>query len=148
MMFIPYGSWGLVINPDDRTHGLQRLYDHLEPGGRLFLEIETVDSVPDYCGVPVFQEEVRADGSTLRLDAVMSYAPESQLFTSDSRYQSRIDGTVVAEEKELFEQYLFQYDEMDRALSEVGFAQIHKYQDYKKTPPKEGVPIIIYECIK
>ena len=39
--FIPAGSFGLLTNPGDATEGLQRLYRHLLPGGKLILEIET-----------------------------------------------------------------------------------------------------------
>ena len=149
LIFIPYGSWGLIINLAESKKGLRALYDHLQPGGKFIVEIETIASVPHPCGVWRRGAHARADGSKIVLNFIASYDAETQIFQSRSRYESIINNQVQAQEEEMFEQYLYRMDEFDLLLQEVGFSQIKKYPAFDPAQQvKDDTPIIVYECIK
>lgn len=149
LIFIPYGSWGLITDLRESKKGLEALYKHLLPGGTLLVEIETVESVPHPCGVLRRGVHSKADGSAIVLNFIASYDQETQLFKSYTRYESVVNNSVQAQEDELFEQYLYRIDEFELLLQEVGFAVIKKYPAFDNTQAvKNDTPIIVYECIK
>lgn len=149
LIFIPYGSLGLITNYDDLKKSLVTLHRHLEGGGKLLLEIETIASVPGQRGGWRRDSYTRADGSELVLNFITSYQTETQIFQSRAHYESLIGGLVTETEEELFEQYLFRCDELDSLLQAFGFATIKKYPAYDSAENvDESTPIIIYECIK
>ncbi len=149
LIFVPYGSWGLMTSPDDAKKALQAMYDHLAPGGKFVVEIETVASVPQSTGAWQQVDHTRTDGSQLVLNFMTSYNTDTQIFTSKSHYESIYDGVVTETEEEDFTQYLYWFDEMDSLLKNVGFTSIAKYQDHDKTPATDlDAHLIIYECTK
>lgn len=149
LIFIPYGSWGLITDLSEVQHGLAQLYTCLKPGGTLILEIETIASVPEHLGVWCRRTRVRTDGSALALNALPTYNHQSQLFTACCRYESIVDGTVQATEEEYFRQYLYREDELDGILAEAGFTEIKKFPAYDRSEVTTSrTPIMIYECRK
>lgn len=149
LICIPYGSLGLITNYQDLKKSLAVMYTHLAIGGKCILEIETVASVPHLCGVWQRGSHTRPDGSKIVLNFLASYESATQLFQSRSRYESIRDGAVIESEEELFQQYLFRFDELDLLLQEVGFSAIKKYTPYDPSQSvNEDTPIIIYECLK
>lgn len=149
LIFIPYGSLGLITNYDDLKKSLAVIHHHLEPGGKFIVEIETIASVPQPCGVWQRGAHTRPDGSKIVLNFLPSYEPETQLFQSLSRYESICNDKIQETEEEIFQQYLYRVDELDVLLQDVGFVSIKKYPVYDHTQTiKEDTPIVIYECVK
>lgn len=149
LIFVPYGSWGLIIDLSISRKCLEIMYHHLAPGGKFVLEIETVDSAPKESGVLQYAEHTKPDGAKIKLEAFISYNQTSQIFSSQCHYTLLDHETIQAIEYELFEQYLFRFDEMDCLLQNIGFTQIKKYQDHSQTPATDvKTPLLIYECIK
>lgn len=149
LIFIPYGSWGLITDISDAQKGLAGLYNCLLPGGTLIVEIETLASVPEVRGIRQRATHRRSDGSTVALSFITSFNERTQIFQSYSRYESIVNNRVLEHEEELFEQYLYRFDELDTMLDAVSFSQINKYQAFdSKQEVKENSPIIIYECVK
>ena len=148
LIFIPFGSWGLITDSEIAKKSLKIMYDHLAPGGTLLLEIDTVYSVPETLNVLQENIHTRSDGSLLTLTTVQSYNQITQLFHCFCRYESIVNGSVDISETEDFEQHLYRFDELDEQLKDVGFSRIIKYQDYQKTPAQNETPLIIYECVK
>lgn len=149
LIFIPYGSWGLLTNLDEAQQGLQNLYNHLAPNGKLIIEIETVSSVPPGCGTWQRGEQHSPDGSKIVLNFIPTYQEQTQLFQSRSRYEKIVNNQVIAYEEEIFQQYLYQENEFDISLRKVGFTTITKYPAFDATKNAHPTtPIIIYECLK
>lgn len=140
---------GLITDHQDAKKALAALYRHLTPGGTLVLEIETVASIPHPCGVRRRAMHTRSDGSKIVLSFITTYQPEIQLFTSRAHYESIVDGIVQETQDELFEQYLYCFDELDILLQEVGFTNIKKFAAFDRTKiVYQATPIIVYECVK
>jgi SAM-dependent methyltransferase len=148
LIFVPFGSWGLITNKDESQKSLEVMYQHLLPGGKIILEIETVNSAPSDSGVVRRSSIKHQAGSKITLTLVTSYNETTQIFSSRCRYDSIHDNVITATEHEDFQQYLFQFNEMDTMLSVAGFRTIRKYGDHKKTEPSKTSPILIYEAIK
>jgi hypothetical protein len=149
LIFVPYGSWGLITDLDDSINGLETMYKHLACGGKFIVEIETVASVPDSCGVWCRGIHTRADGSHIAINTLSSYDQETQIFRSLCRYESIVQNSIVATETEDYQQYLYQCTQMDQLLANVGFTKIKKYRDYEKNPVVDhNTHTIIYECTK
>jgi len=125
------------------------MYNHLAPGGKFVIEIDTVDSLLKPCDIWRTAENIRADGSRLVLNTLTSYKPETQIFTAICRYESFAENKLGKIEIENFQQYLYKFDEMDLLLKNVGFNQIKKYMDSSKIPATNpNTPILIYECTR
>jgi SAM-dependent methyltransferase len=149
LIFIPYGSFGLITNRADVLKSLAVMYRHLAPGGKLMIDIETVASVPSPCGVWQRGVHHRLDGSSIALTFLPSYDPQTQLFQSHSRYESIHGGAVLATEDEIFQQYLYRHDELDSLLQAAGFTTIKKFPAYDPTTVVDDVtPIMVYECVR
>lgn len=149
LIFIPYGSWGLITNQDEARMSLANMYHHLAPDGTFIVEIETTHSVVYPCDVWRHGKHTRADGVSITVDAFPTYNPSSQIYNAFCRYSAIKNGTVVQSESEDFNMYLYRFSEMDKLLSDAGFSRIIKYQDYCKTLAiNEQAEILIYECQK
>jgi len=149
LIFIPYGSWGLITNYEESKKGLSILYHHLQPGGMCILEIETVASVPYPCGIWRRGIHTKADGLKIALSTLASYKEETQMFQSLCRYELIVNNQVQEIENEEFLQYLYRFDELDVMLKDVGFVNIKKYPAYDSTQEvTKDTPIIVYECVK
>lgn len=148
LIFVPFGSWGLITKKDESQKSLENLYHHLLPGGKIVLEIETVNSVPQPCGIVRRSSMKRHDKSKITLTLITSYDEITQIFRSLCRYDSVINDVVTATEHEDFQQYLFQFNEMDEMLSTAGFKTIAKYADHIKNKAAEDASILIYEATK
>ncbi|MBM3886857.1 hypothetical protein FJ364_02900 [Candidatus Dependentiae bacterium] len=147
LIFVPYGSWGLITNLEDSKKSLAIMYNHLDTGGKFILEIETVSSVPEPCGIWRRGVHSRLDGSKIAVNTLASFDIRTQIFKSLCRYELIIDSVITEVENEDFQMYLYRFDERDALLQEVGFKIINKYQDYTLTPAtNKETPIIIYEC--
>jgi SAM-dependent methyltransferase len=149
LIFVPYGSWGLISNTDDAKKSLSLMYNHLAPGGKFIIEIETVDSVPQPCGIWRRAIHTRTDGSKIAVNSNASFDAVTQMFTATCRYESFTSAGIDAVEHEIFEMYLYRFDEMDALLQAAGFTNIKKYQDYAGTQATDqATHIIVYECTK
>lgn len=149
LIFVPYGSWGLITNVEDSKRGLSRLYEHLAPGGKLLLEIETVASAPKPERVWRKSVSFRADGSQMELNAFTYFDTATQIFTSLCHYKSLVEEKVTETETENFQQYLYHFNEMDQLLQLAQFKKVKKYSDYAKNPAQDTkAHLIIYECTK
>lgn len=149
LIFIPYGSWGLITQMDDIKISLEKMYNSLAPGGKFVIEIETVSSVPEGLGVWHRGIHIRENGTKIALNTFPTYNSTTQIFKAVCHYESFSLSHKKDEETEDFYMYLYRAYEMDALLKNVGFLCIKKYQDFLKTPLISSCPpIILYECIK
>jgi len=149
LIFIPFGSWGLITDRANAQKGLEALYHHLLPGGKLVLEIETIASAPKNSGIWCRGTHIKQDNSLIAVNTLTSYQPNTQLFSSICRYEQLINNEIIATETEDFQQYLYRFNEIEKMLTITGFSEIKKYQDYAKNPAVDlQSPILFYECLK
>lgn len=149
LIFIPYGSWGLIVDKQQAYAALIALYESLQTGGKLFVDIDTIFSTPSWQGSWHRALNKRSDGSYIALNTCANYDEATQIFSCKCIYESIRDEKVELVEHENFEQYLYRFDEFDAILQSVGFSEIKKYQDYEYTIATNfQSPLLIYECTK
>lgn len=149
LIFIPYGSWGLMTSKHDALCALKTLCDHLMPRGRLIIELETVASVAQTHSPWRHGTRRRPDGSKIILNASISYDHETRIFCAHSVYESVVQGATVVTETEDFRQYLYTHDELDAMLQPITSMRFTKYPAYNPTQSvTTTTPTIIYECLR
>lgn len=149
LIFVPYGSWGLVTDLEESKRALKNMFHSLAPGGKFVIEIDTITSTHAPYGIWHRSMHVRPDGSRLILNTRPYCDEATQMFTAECIYENNEHGVVTATETEIFYQYLYGFNEMDKYLKNAGFSIIKKYQDYDKTPATDvQARFLIYECMK
>ena len=149
LIFIPFGSLGLVTNQTEVIQSLKNMYQMLKPGGTFMIEIDTIASLPQELGAQNRGTHQLDPNNSIALHTIESYNPKTQLFYAQCRYDLVTNGVVKTTETEDFYQYLYDFDEMDQLLKNAGFLNLKKYQNYDLEPAiNQKTPILIYECKK
>jgi SAM-dependent methyltransferase len=149
LIFIPFGSFGLITNRNEAQKALTVLYQHLAPCGKLVLEIETIASLPQPLEIWRRGVHSKPNGSKIAINALASYDPATQIYQSLCRYELIVNNTITEIETEDFQQYLYRFDELDDMLKQTGFSQVKKYQSFTKEPATNtAAQILLYECTK
>ncbi|HSO01926.1 MAG TPA: methyltransferase domain-containing protein [Gaiellaceae bacterium] len=124
------GTFGLGSTRAQDEEALRRLYDHLEPGGLLVLDIDANGDVlaaephPGQLEPPA--ERLRAaDGSeySLRGRVIAVDRAERRVTRAIQAWQWR-DGELVAEEEHLLTEAVYAPDELARMLERAGFGGV------------------------
>jgi len=144
--FIPAGSFGLLTNPGDATEGLQRLYRHLLPGGKLILEIETTFAQPEAPGKWHEWRLTRPDGAELVFSALPAYDETSQLQHNIHRYQLFINDHLIESEVEYFLLRLYEPTRFQHLLEDAGFTAIRVAGAYGDTTIEENESVVVFRC--
>lgn len=147
LIFIPSGSFGLLIGTQEAHTALQLFYDHLLPGGKLVFEIETPTAFTLEHHVWQSSSIKKSATSSIVLHRLPSYDPQTSIVDVLCHYQA-IDNTIVTEEeKENFRVKLYRPDELDQVLQGIGFSVV-TYKACTQERPQHDDPIITYECSK
>jgi SAM-dependent methyltransferase len=124
------GTFGLGSTRKQDEEALRRLYDHLEPGGLLVLDIEAngdvLETDPHPAQLEPTGERKRAtDGSeySLRGRVVAVDRAERRVTRAIQAWQWR-DGELVAEEEHLLTEAVYAPDELARMLERAGFGGV------------------------
>jgi hypothetical protein len=147
LIFIPSGSFGLITDAQQVYESLQLFYDHLVPKGKLVFEIETPTAFT--LEQNIWQSSsVRKDATvSLTLHRLPSYNPQTQIVDVLCHYQLLNNNSVAQEEQENFNVKLYNHNELDQPLHDIGFI-VAKYAACTHNQPHEADPIITYECTK
>ncbi|WP_439273180.1 class I SAM-dependent methyltransferase [Pseudochrobactrum sp. HB0163] len=126
---LPVGSFQLMADPVEAISFLRRCKQALAAGGKLLLDIATIDRFMDD------KPRVRrwADGDDLLTLQEMHMATDyvGQIAASQLRYELWRDTQLIATEMELFYVRWWGRYELELALREAGFTQITIFGDYK-----------------
>ena len=87
LIFVPFGSWGLITNVEESKKCLKIMYEHLAPNGELILEIDTIASAPKTNGLEYFSSHILNNESKITLNTLINYNPKTQIFNSICKYQ-------------------------------------------------------------
>lgn len=150
LMVIPGGSFGLIIEHDHVIRSLQKMYDHLLPGGKLVFEIETLSAVSEKLGI--WEGDLKFNpekSSSMMVFSSCALAPQDQVGSIIWRYEFIEKGQLIKTEIEHFQLRYYQIEEMDQYLESVGFKHIRHYKKYDKSQtPTNLDKVILYECEK
>ncbi len=148
LIFIPDGSWNLILDAQAIKHCLHVIYKHLAPGGKFVFEVITTKLQPPALNVWCKMVQKRSDNALIYLNTLSTYNASSQLYKTICRYELVENNAVTKIEIEHFDLFLYQPFQMDQLLQEVGFTAIKRMKNTLGYPATEDDELIFYECIK
>jgi SAM-dependent methyltransferase len=144
LIFIPSGSFCLIIDPDEVKAALETFYNHLSENGILLFEAETLKSVPTL-GVWHGSFWQRPDGKRILLSSCSSM--EDNVLTSIGKYELIENNTILHTEVEELKVRIYQPDELTLILKEAGFKGVKIVKAFERgSSPDENDESIVYEC--
>lgn len=136
LVFIPSGSFGLLLDDGLVQAALARVQRVLAPGGTFLVEAELVQpSALESSGVWGGRWLERPDGSKLILSWLSQYSGAPNLTTSIHRYELVQEGRVVAVEYDDFRVRSYLADEFRGLLQGAGFESIETFTPYERASP-------------
>ena len=153
------GAFGLGSTREQDVQGLQRLYDHLEPGGTL-----VVDNEVPYANAkqwpywvkgeravlpepprPPGRRRMGSDGAEYELRArTVGFDPLDQSSTWEMQAFMWRDGELVAEEEHLLTETLYFKDEIVLMLERTGFTEVAVQAAYTGAEPTADEDFLVF----
>ncbi|MGE8450572.1 MAG: class I SAM-dependent methyltransferase [Pseudomonadales bacterium] len=145
-IIMPAGSFQLITETASAVAVLKRFWEHLQPGGRLILDIDPIESVISEA-MPARRWPVEG-GDLLTMTshrAEIDYVTQTTL--SHLHYEHWRDGALLVSELDLFHLRWWGVEELTFALREAGFADVVVSGDYQHgRQPRQGDQIISFEA--
>ena len=146
LIFIPTGSFGLIIETGAVKAALKNFYNHLTDDGILLIEGEILEAIPPLC---VWQGSKwsRPDGKMIMLSQYSTL--EGTICSSLCKYELVADQIIIQTEIEDLRVRHYSPEELSALLKEAGFTQIRLIKAFDQaSEPGELDESIVYECRK
>jgi len=135
LIFIPSGSFGLLLDDAQVMAALRRVHHVLAPGGSFLVEAERLLPAPvETNGVWGGRWVERADGAKLLFSWLVQYSGAANVSTSLHRYELIEQGRLVATEFRDFRVRSYTEPEFRGLLQAAGFSQIEALKAYERRP--------------
>lgn len=149
-IIIPCGSFLLIENREESIQALKRLYDHLQPGGRLMLDLFLPDPNFD-CG-PIGGTSTFSfpNGDIITMEAKLVEADfYNQYKVTYLKYEKWRNGTLIQTELQRFALRWYGVEEFKLVLESIGFSDVVISADfeYGKAPTNANQKFV-YEAIR
>ncbi len=153
------GALGLGSTREQDEQALRRLYEHLEPGGRVVLDNEVPYSDATHWALwppgarDAFPEPARPAGDRQLGPDGDEYALQSRILSLDplrqqvaheiDAYQWR-DGSLIAQQRHHLTSNLYFCGELVMMLQRAGFTEVEVRGEYNDLPPTAEDTFLIY----
>ncbi len=145
MIFIPSGSFGLIIDLDAVKTSLKIFLDHLTNDGILIFEGDTHKAVP-VLNVWRGSAWEKTDGQMIMLSQLATM--EGNVCNSIGKYELVHDNNIIHTEIEKLKVRIYEPYELTELLKSCGF-KVRTIKAFDaKAAPDENDETIIYECTK
>ncbi len=150
-VFIPCGTFCLLVRREHAFQALARIYDHLEPGGELVFNLfweygpgGWFWNRPDGKWWAMFHHPHPEGGIVFQHMKTLQVDRANQLLSAERRYRLVRDGQVVREEIFASHERLYGKFEIEMMLAQAGFQDIRIYDGWRETPrPFDGDPEVM-----
>ena len=146
LIFIPSGSFCLIIDPAAVKSALKTLYHHLSDDGVFLFEGETLKAVPP---LDVWRGSLwpKTNGQKIILSQLATM--QNDICTSLCKYELMEAGNIIHTEIEELRVKIYEQDQLMEMLKAVGFKHIRILKAFdKSSAPTEQDGSIVYECRK
>lgn len=149
-IIIPGGSFLLIEKREESISALKRLYDHLEPGGRLILDLFLPDNKFEgnaFGGASTFYlpngDIITMEGKLVEADLFNQYK------VSYLKYEKWRNGTLIQTELQRFALRWYGIEEFRLVLEDIGFSDVVICADfdYGKVPSSSNQKYV-YEATR
>ena len=139
LIFIPSGSFGLLIDDAQVMAALARVHRVLAPGGTFLVEAELLQpSALETSGVWGGRWVERPDGAKLVLSWLSQYSGAPNVTSSVHRYELVKDGQLLAVEYDDFRVRSYASAEFRGLLQHAGFESIQAFRPYERGAEDEA----------
>lgn len=145
LIFVPLGSFGLLLDDDSAQIALQRLHAVLARGGTLLLEAERLlPRRPEPSGTWGGRWVQRPDGAKLIFSWLEQYSGSPHVTSSLHRYELIEGGRLVATEYQDFQVRSYAPEELTARLAAAGFVGIETLKPYERAPADASDDAIVF----
>lgn len=145
LIFIPSGSFGLLLDDATVQAALERVHQVLATGGTFLVEAERLaPSAPDLSGSWGGRWVERPDGAKLILSWLTQYSGSANITTGVHRYELVKDGQVLEVEHDDFRVRSYESEEFRRLLERAGFVDIEALKPYERAPADPSDDAIVF----
>lgn len=146
LIFIPAGSFCLMIDLEEVKIVLRKFYDHLKEGGIFLFEVETQEAVPP-TGIWRGSLWPKLNGQKIILSHLASL--HENICTSICKYELIEASTIIQTEVEELKIRIYNQEQLLQMLRAAGFSHIRTLPAYDlKQVANFQKESIIYECTK
>ena len=145
LIFIPSGSFCLIIDPVAVKAALKTLYDHLNDDGVLLFEGETLKAVPP---LDIWRGSVwhKLNGQMIMLSSLATM--KDNVCNSIGKYELAYNNSVIHTEIEELKVRIYDSHELTEILTSCGF-KVRAIKAFDgSAAPDENDETIVYECKK
>ncbi|GGG64520.1 class I SAM-dependent methyltransferase [Paenibacillus radicis (ex Gao et al. 2016)] len=149
-IIIPGGSFLLIEKREESLNVLRRLYDHLQPGGRLLLDLFLPDSANDgsqFGGNSTFHlpdgDIITMEGKLVEFDLFHQYK------ISYLKYEKWRNGVLLQTELQRLALRWYGVEEFKLVLENIGFTDVVISADFEYgKAPNSGNQKFVYEAVR
>ncbi len=143
LIIVPASSFILVTDRQAAKISLKKIYEHLQPGGKFILEIDTPRAA-GRSGVWIGRWVERPDGATIIFSALANYDPKEKVEYALHKYELFEDGRLISTELEHYAMRFYEKEEFMRLLQEAGFKNNKATKLYNDTEPNASDHSILF----
>jgi SAM-dependent methyltransferase len=149
LVFIPSGSFGLLIDDEQVKAALHRVHEVLAPGGRFLVEAERLlPSQAEPSGVWGGRWVERPEGGRIILSWLVQYSGTPNVTTSLHRYELVEGGKLLATQFEELRVRSYEPAEFGNLLEAAGFKQIEALKPYANEPIDASDDAVVFSARK
>jgi ribosomal protein S18 acetylase RimI-like enzyme/2-polyprenyl-3-methyl-5-hydroxy-6-metoxy-1,4-benzoquinol methylase len=146
LIFIPDGSFGLIIEFEAVRASLKKFYDHLDDNGVFVFEGITTKWKAPQCKVWTGDVWHRQDRKFI-IANFLTLPDHDDIRHSIARYELVDGNQIIQTEIEDFKVKLYNPKDLIKMLDEAGFKDIRMIQTFDMSAkPNENDEVIVYEC--
>ena len=146
LIFIPSGSFCLIIDTSLVKAALKTLYDHLSDDGIFLFEAETLHAVPQ-AGIWRGSVWPKQNGQKIILSGLATM--QDDICTSLCKYELMETGKIIHTEIEELRVKIYEKNQLMEMLQAVGFKHIRTLKAFDQSLPHANQDeSIVYECRK
>lgn len=146
MIFIPSGSFCLIIDLGAVKSALKTLYEHLSDGGVLLFEVEILKAVVQ---IDVWQGSTwhKSNGKMIILSQLATF--DGELCNSICKYELAENNSIIHTEIEELKLRIYDLNKLEIMLKDCCFKSVRKVKAFDENAlPDEHDEAVIYECKK
>ncbi len=146
LIFIPSGSFCLIIDPVQVEKSLKAIYDHLADGGIFLFEAETLQAVPQE---GIWRGSVWPKPNDQKIILSQLATMQDDICTSLCKYELMEAGNIIHTEIEELRVKIYEQDQLLEMLKAAGFKNIRTLKAFDQSLPHANQDeSIVYECRK
>jgi SAM-dependent methyltransferase len=149
-IIIPGGSFLLIEKREESIKALKRLYEHLEPGGKLILDLFLPDTNFEIGKIVRASTFTLPNGDTITLeDKLVEVDFFNQHKASHLRYEKWRNGNLIQTELQRFVLRWYGVEEFTLVLKSIGYSEIIVSDGFNYgKQPTSSTQKFVYEAVK